>query len=380
MKHYKYGGSTAARTIACPSWSTLAATLPKSSGSSAYAEEGTALHTCMEMLLGGEIDTVADFLNKDIGGVVIDTGHLDRLNMALKAWDDFCTEHSILDFEIEQTYELTEDIGGTTDVIAWSADTVFIVDWKFGQGIEVDAEGSAQGMFYTLCAQYAREDLFDGKGIAVAIIQPMPSRDTETLKVWKVPTDTFKQFRTDLFASIQHDGPDKYAMGKHCTFCPAASVCPAKTGTAAHALTFKADDLKALADNLHMALELEQWVKDVKKVAHEQLEVGAKVKGFKLVDKRASRKWGDPDAAEVKLRKMVRSGAAKLKISEIMTKPLLLSPPQVEKVFKEKELDFSKIGDYIVSQSSGTTLAREDDKRPAILSKDALKSALGRIT
>jgi len=51
-KHVKYGGSTAARTIACPGWHAQSADLPRAPAS-AYAEEGTALHTVMERLLLG---------------------------------------------------------------------------------------------------------------------------------------------------------------------------------------------------------------------------------------------------------------------------------------------------------------------------------------
>jgi hypothetical protein len=172
MKHYKYGGSTAGRTVACPSWATLAENMP-AGPSSTYAEEGTALHQCMEMLLLGQLDAPADVLGKDICGVTIEPEHLDRLNMALTAWDNFCSEYNVVDFMTEQTFELTGDIGGTADVIAWSNTVVYIVDWKFGQGIEVSAENSAQGMFYALCAQHTIPDVFKNKDMAVVIIQPI---------------------------------------------------------------------------------------------------------------------------------------------------------------------------------------------------------------
>lgn len=381
MKHYKYGGSTAGRTIKCPNWIALAQNLPPA-GESPYAAEGTALHTCMEMLLEGEIDTPGDLEGKDVGGVVIDAVHVVRLNMALEAWDAFCKEHHILDYELEQTYELTEDVGGTADVTAWSKDKVFIVDWKFGQGVEVDAEGSPQGMFYSLCAMHNRPELFEDKTLAVAIIQPIDSRhDHDTCKVWDVPTDEFTNFRTSLFDAIQYDGPeDVYTMGDHCKFCPGAAVCPAKTGAAERALRLDPTVTEQLAESVDLAYQLEDWINNVKKIGHAQAEGGTAVKGFKLVAKRATRKWNDPENAEKELRKLVRSsrGEKNLKASDILTPATLLSPTQIEKVLKKKKLDFSKVGDYISSISTGTTLVRESDKRPAIPSTDALKKALGR--
>ena len=382
MKHFKYGGSTAGRTIQCPSWITLAETLPKNDASSSYAEEGTALHTCMEMLLEGEIDTPDDVLTKDIGGVVITEVHVARLGVALAAWDEFCKEHGIIDFEVEQTFDITDDVGGTTDVMAWSEKKVHIVDWKFGQGVEVEAEDSEQGMFYGLLTRHNKPELFLDRDLAVAIIQPLDRGEQDTCKTWDVPNETLTKFRKDLFAAIQYEGEPKYAMGKHCKFCPAATICPAKTGAANKALRIGADMEKEIAESLELAYQLEDWIGDVKKYAHAQLELGVPIEGFKLVAKRADRKFSDIAAAEDKLRKMVKSsrGENNLKVTDVFAAPKLLSAPQIEKVFKAKKLDFSKIGDYIIKESSGTTLARDSDKRPAVLSVGALKQALDRTT
>lgn len=352
-------------------------------GTSPYAEEGTALHSCMEMILEGEVDSPADLLAKDVGGVVIDEDHVERLNMALSAWDAFCVENNIIDYAQEQTFELTEDIGGTTDVKAWSEDMVFIVDWKFGQGVEVDAEDSAQGMFYGLCVEHNEPELFEGRGMAVVIIQPIPSRhDHQTTKTWRVPPDVYSAFKRDLFAAIEYEGEPQYNMGSGCKFCPGASICPAKTGAADVALRIGTEVGEALSFSLDLALQLEDWIKNVKKTAHEQMEAGNALAGFKLVPKRAMRSWNDPEAIEKKLRQMAKNsrGGKGIKVSDVLTEPKLLSVAQVEQVFKRKKLDMSKISDYIVSLSSGTTLARDSDSRPAVLSTDALRKALGRIS
>lgn len=387
MKHYKYGGSTAARTLACPSWIDLAATLPKDvSPTSPYALEGTALHECMENILNGDIDSPEACLGMTIEAepnyfVTIDEDQVERLNIALEAWDAFCKQEGIVDFATEQTFELTEHIGGTADVIAWSDDVTYVVDWKFGQGIAVSADNSAQGMFYAMCARHEKPELFEGKGMAVAIIQPIPSRDDhDTLQVWNVPADAYAKFRQEYFASVAYEGEPVYNTGPHCTFCPAAAVCPSKSGQAEVLKRLNPEQAALVGRNLELALELEGWINQVKKLAHEQMEIGTAIDGFKLVQKRATRKWDDEDAVEKKLRKMVRAGTKGLKVADILTAPKLISPPQIEKLFKQKEIDFSKIGDYIVSESSGTTIAPDSDKRQAVLSKDALKAALQRTT
>jgi hypothetical protein len=47
MKHLPIGGSTAARTLACPAWLARAKKVPKPK-SSTYADEGNLLHDAME--------------------------------------------------------------------------------------------------------------------------------------------------------------------------------------------------------------------------------------------------------------------------------------------------------------------------------------------
>jgi len=68
-----------------------------------------------------------------------------------------------------------------------------------------------------------------------------------------------------------------------------------------------------------------------------------------------------------KVRKM-----RKVKIEEA-TDMKLKSPPQLEKVLKQKDVDFKQFEDYIVSVSSGTTIAPESDKRAALLPAGALE-------
>ena len=249
--------------------------------------------------------------------------------------------------------------------------------------MEVEAEKSAQGMFYGICVKHNDPDLFLDRDMGVAIIQPMPNEhDHDTCKVWQVPANELRQFRTDYFAALGYEGDPEYHTGSHCTFCPAAGICPAKTGAAVALLRLTPEQAALVGANLALAIDLEKWAGQVKALAHEQLEIGTSIDGFKLVQKRATRKWTDDAAVEVALRKIAKNsrGENNLKVSEVMVAPKLLTPPQIEKVFKKKSLDLSKVGDYIISESSGTTLAVESDKRPAILSRTALKEALQRTT
>jgi len=360
MTHYKFGGSTAARTIACPSWVKLAAEMPKGPEvASKFAQEGTMMHSMVEDFLNGDIEQF-EGLNE------LDTDQVERLNEAVEAWDELCIRENIEDYQSEVEMSMSEDIGGTSDIIAWSKDTRFIVDWKFGQGVEVEAEGNLQLLFYAMLDEHLYGTT--NHNLAVAIIQPMPSRSGKTLKTWNVPNDVFEMFKQSFMQAVNSEG---LSAGPHCRYCPAAPTCPEKTGEARAALMSSPEDLALVAENLDRALNLESWIADVKKFAHDQLELGLNVQGFKLVPKRARRKWGA--GAEEKLRKI-----RQLKVGDVM-ETALLSPAKIEKIFKAKKLDFGTISAYITKTSTGTTLARDNDPRDAVVSAGALKAALGRI-
>ena len=357
--HYKYGGSTASRTLACPSWVDAAAKAPEQRAS-AFAEEGTMLHELAEQILLGD-DPSLDHLDQE---------QLDRLNAAIDGWDDICREYKISDFDPEETIEITPDVGGTCDIVGWSLpDDVVIADFKFGQGIVVKAVGNSQLLFYAMLVEHKRGRPFNS--LTCSIIQPIPTRDGhDTVSNWAVPLDMYELFKKNFWAATQKKG---LRAGDHCQWCPAAPYCDEKTGKAAAALLASADLAAKLSDNLAKALELETWISEVKKEAHSQMELGTKLDGFKLVDKRAFRKWGDEEAVEQALR-----NNKKIKADEMYTKKLI-SPAQAEKVFKKKGVDFNKVGAYIKSVSSGTTLAREDDPRPETISAAAMQAAIDRI-
>jgi len=361
-KHYTYGGSTAQRTIACPSWVSEAKGIPQGA-SSEYANIGTMLHDQMEKLLDGDIDKWE----------VTDPEQVELLDMALAGWDELCKQYKITDYWTEQTFELNAETGGTADVVAMTDDNrLIIVDWKFGQGIAVGAVGNVQGMFYAMVS----ETTFDSGDLTLAIIQPIPTRDdNETLKVWDVPSDVYDAFKRTYIAAQKATGLN---AGGHCRWCPAAATCPEKTGEALKALTMAPTKLDTLATSLNLADDVIAWAKQVKETAHAQMELGNAVVGWKLVQKRATRKWIDEGSAEEAVRNEFVKGR-KLKVADI-TEAKFLTAPKLEKVFKNKGLDFDSLSAYIGKASTGSTLAREDDPREGIMSANALKHALGRLT
>ena len=366
--HFRHGGSSAARTIACPSWRTLADTLPKhdGGGGSSFALAGTLAHNVMERILEGE-DALLGWTDPETG-LVFDEDTKQLTDLALTAWDALCRRYNLKDYVTEQTMQLTDEIGGTADVIGWNDGVCAVVDWKFGQGVSVDPQGNAQGLFYAMLAEENSNFDPEEQTLVIAIIQPMPSRhDMDTLKIWEVPADVYALFKQTYMKAVSQGVG--YMTGGHCQFCPAQAICPEKTGLSLKAKQADPAQLLGLTASLNMVAELKAWIKAVEKMAHEQLELGTQLEGWKLVAKRGTRKWQD----EVQLLEKLKKNR-KYPVASYMEPQKLKSPAQLEKT-----VDGKLLAPYIITTSSGTTLAPESDKRPEAVSAAGLKEALKRI-
>lgn len=370
-KHLRYGGSTAKRTIHCPVWHSLADELPSSingGGSNPAAEEGTMLHNCMERIYADNVapsKILADgntYLSATLDKDLYDT----KLIPAFEATEDLLEKYDIDEIVCEPFVSIREDIGGSIDLIGLSVDrkTLLVLDYKFGY-YQIDPEENEQLLFYGVNASQteALSDMFTQvETVVFAIVQPVDG-ECEA-KEWPTVMDTLDNFETAYLHAVDiADNPEGAApnTGSWCKYCPVEAVCPSKTGEALKLARMGEIQADKLAEYLPMADGIESWIKAVRKLAHEQLELGTPIKGYKLVNKRSTRVWNDVEAVEEKVRK-----AKKIKLADGFDYKLK-SVAQLEKVCKQLGVDFKVYSKYIASVSSGTTLAEESDKRPAAL-------------
>jgi hypothetical protein len=240
-----------------------------------------------------------------------------------------------------------------------------VLDWKFGDGVVVDAVENAQLMFYAAAAMRTDELkwAFDGVDeIECVIVQP------PAIRRWVTTVGRIKQFEHELVSAVKtalrDDAP--LAQGDHCRWCAAKPICPQMTGAVDRAIKQQVInmDVDTLAKYLHTADLLEDWIKDLRALAFGLLEQGATVPGYKIVQKQARRQWVD------------EANAAKV-LGEDFVESVLLSPAQAEKLLKKRKLTLPD--DLVVSVSSGTTLAPVDDPRPAVQSFIGLSKALSKL-
>jgi len=387
-KHLKYGGSTMRRTLECPAWVNLSKDIPPPPPSD-FAMDGTRKHNAMEYLYketnatGDDLDDYRDSLERMIGtSEEHDNISVEDFDTAIvPAWrvmEELLNDNEVYDIRIEPFVELIPDLaGGSIDMLGLSVDgkKLIIADYKFGHRT-VHAEENAQMMFYALCALRDKSvdlDLSDVEHVVMAIIQP--NGDGNDIDVWGTDLQRLNDFEEQVLAAIEvaEQGADTPQAGSHCRYCPAQAVCPAKTGLAQQALRLPADSVDELNQALAIIPELEDWIKAVRKMAYETLERGVHLNEFKLVNKRPSRVWAD----ENKIIDYIAKRENVL-ISDAYERKLK-TPAQMEKLFKELDIDPNELSDYIVSVSSGTTIAPSSDKRPDATPTLALQALADRL-
>jgi len=336
--------------------------------------EGTALHSAIDYLVNDGDASPYSLLDKNFNGVALSEDHCEKLKLALALLNEVDpTEEMNFATETRVGFgDLLPGVFGSTDLIGRIGNRAIVLDWKFGDGVIVDAEENAQLMFYAAAAMRTQESAwaFDGATeVECVIIQP------PAVRRWVTTPERIRQFERDLVQAVKQSSfPDaQLTVGDHCRFCTAKPICPQMTGAADRALAVKLDNLDAgkISTYLKNADLLETWISSLRELALSMMESGAKLPEYKLVAKRAIRQWTDEDKAKVAL------FALGLEESEVM-ETSIMSPAKVEKVLKKRKIALP--ADVVVAISSGNTLASADDPRPeVILLGKQLTAALSKL-
>ena len=367
------GGSTAKRVINCPGSVALVQKMPPKP-SNKYADEGTLLHNVMAELIMGD-EAPEHYLGTRYEDQILTQELIDnKIKPALEALDAIDSKR-VMEIEAETRVgfgDLLPGVFGSTDLIGRLGNRAVVLDWKFGDGVMVEVEENPQLMFYAAAAMRTPEAqwAFDGvTEIEMVIVQP------PEIRRWVTTPERIAEFELQLVQAVkQAEKPDaKLAVGDHCRWCAAKPICPKMTGAADRALKTQIDALPAeqISTYLKNADMLEEWIKDLRALALQMLESGAKLPEYKLVAKRAIRSWSDEEKAKVAL------FAYGLTESEVMESSVV-SPAKAEKALKKRKLGLPE--DLVVAISSGNTLASADDPRPEVmLLGKQLSAALSKI-
>lgn len=272
MSHDIFNASSTATWIEC-SWSALHAVpepLRKQS-TIAKAAAGTEDHADME---AGEVAIVESYLAQ------LEPGELYR----------------------EKRVKITDDCGGTTDVLNDAPRIVTIFDAKFGKW-DVHALHNMQLLTYSA----AWLPLTDAEWFRLVIFQPNgldAEAGEDPFKQWVAHRTEVEAHRIRVLRAIADRSPPK--PGTHCRWCKAFQQCPAMATDAGFVIGAISRPIESLTtQELVRLLRLIRALGDVKEVYEEalttHLRMGRTADGVALKQGRAYRAWNDPVQAAMYL-------------------------------------------------------------------------------
>lgn len=381
--HSPIGASGYYRWRACPGSVRLCRNLPNTSSS--YAAEGTLAHSIASEAYASKQPAKA-FLGQKRTVEGHDLVVTPEMTLAVQAYLDAIAADTEpgdvvlmeVGFDLSHLYP---ELWGTADNVIYkrAKQRLVVRDFKYGAGVAVEVEANEQLMYYALGALLGAQSVLRNKPVReveLVIHQPRREHEDGVERRWLFDSVELIDFQVSLVDDARRTGEKNapLATGDHCRWCPAKGVCPemrksalekAKAEFTQAAAIVRADptavlpyDPAELADALKWADRVTAWANGVREFAYEEAMRGRPPPGFKLVAKRATRKWAAGKEAEIE-------AALEMLVGDDMYEPRSLrSPPQIEGLIGKKTM--KSLAALVDKTSSGSTLAPESDERPAV--------------
>lgn len=341
------------------------------------AEEGTAAHAFCEHKLRKSLKLrskrpVSDYDSDEMQECT--DAYVDFVNEQLEIVKQHCNDPLILVEEKVDFSRYVPDGFGTADCLIISDDELHIVDFKYGQGILVDAYDNPQMKCYALGALETYGNLYDITNVSMSIFQPR----RENVSIWKTTVKELRDWAENVLkpkAELALKGEGEYRCGEWCRFCRAAVRCRAR---AEEKLRLAEDEFKLpplisdekIEEILKVIPDLTKWAADIQNYALDMaLNHGKEWSGFKVVEGRSVRKYKDENAV---IEKAKENGYTDI------FKSSLITLTEMQKLMGKKKFE-ELLGDLIIKPKGKPTLVPIADKRPAIKLED-VKNEFNEIT
>lgn len=260
---------------------------------------------------------------------------------------------------------------GTADCIVVGENTLHVVDYKHGKGVEVSAGNNPQMMLYAIGAIKEFDWIYDVKTVILHIVQPR----RENISRWETTAKSLQEWGENTVkpaAQKAFDGVSEYVPGEYCS----KSFCKAR-----HSCRYRAKPYEAMQDfqgvfptslspseisrYLKMTEGLEKWASELREYAKKKILEGVAIPAFKVVEGSSRRTFRDVDTAIEILKKHQYDEAMLYE-----RKPLTLA--QMEKVVGKAEF-MQLLADEIVKPTGKPTLVLESDQRKPFQSTTAMQ-------
>lgn len=328
------------------------------------AEEGTAAHAFCEHKLRKLLKLrskrpISDYDSDEMQECT--DAYVDFVNEQLEIAKQRCNDPLILVEEKVDFSRYVPDGFGTADCLIISDDELHIVDFKYGQGVLVDAFDNPQMKCYALGALETYGNLYDITNVSMSIFQPR----RENVSTWKTTVKELRNWAENVLkpkAELALKGEGEYRCGEWCRFCRAAVRCRAR---AEEKLRLAEDEFKLpplisdeeIEEILKVIPDLTKWSADIQNYALDMsVNHGKDWSGFKVVEGRSVRKYKDEDAV---IEKAKENGYTDI------FKSSLITLTEMQKLMGKKKFE-KLLGDLIIKPKGKPTLVPIADKRPAI--------------
>ena len=364
MSHADASPSSASIWLKCPASVTQAR--GKKRLPSPYTREGTAAHEAAENLVHGR--KIPPAITVDGEAIEITDEMLDHVQVYARYCQDLQKRSHVFQTETRvELLDLPEAVYGTADAMGWNRDDreLEIADLKYGKGVLVGVDGNPQLKIYGLGGYRKFKSV---RRVKLTIIQPRtagPPVQSVTYSVGELRMWEAEVLEPALQRIADDDATE--APGSHCRWCVRAGECKALANLAQiEARTAFADAPAAIVGgltnaDLSHALDkadlIVAWINLIRAEASQRADAGQSIPNYKLVPKRAIRKWTDDNDALAAL------NVAGVPLHEVVK---VVSVAAVERVLKARRIKVPALDAMVVKESSGSTLVRDTDPREGI--------------
>lgn len=370
--HATLSASSAARWLHCPPSARLAEQFPDTG--SKYAAAGTLAHSIAELKarkyflepmsarsFSTKMKKLKEDPSYDPGMEAATDAYLDHLKELALTFE----QPPFVALEVRVDFSRVAPEGfGTADCVMIGGGTMHIVDYKNGAGVAVEAEENPQMMLYAIGAMTTFYPIFGDsiETVGLHIVQPHAGG----VKSWQLTREELDDFGLEARgpAKLAYDGEGDFNPGPWCDdhFCPARATCMARAKKLLELENVSGQDPDLISDNtlgvfLTRAAQLQKWVSALQDHAFKKLMEGKAIPGWKLVEGRISREWGDQEMA---FKEIQQAGVPEAMLWE--RKPV--SVAALEKALGKKAFE-EAAGGWVVKRPGKPTMVPDSDKRPA---------------
>ncbi len=358
--HAILSASSSHRWLNCPPSARLSISFEEAVSS--FAAEGTDAHALCEYklllalgLINDDAPPVLEWFNE-----VMEDCANSYVAYVLEIIEDIKMKHFDPLVMIEQKLDYSkycENGYGTGDCVIASDGILHVVDFKYGQGIQVDAHENTQMMLYALGAIEMIDSLYDIEDIYMTIYQPRRA-NISTYHMKKSALYEWVEKVLIPTAKLAHDGTGEFKAGDWCQFCKVKTTCRARANYNIELAKLEFAQPPLLTDEeieevLSKIDGLVEWANDIKAYALESAIKGKKWTGWKLVEGRSIRKYTDESA-----------------VAEVVTdagydpfEKKLLGITEMQKRIGKTKFD-ELLSSLLIKPLGKPTLVLESDKRP----------------